>query len=51
MKNKIGQQTKPYKKGGKVDKETPAELKKFGKEGSKSEEKHDKKEMKKGGKC
>ena len=45
------QQVKMYKKGGKVDVETKAELKKYGKEGSKKEEAFDKTEMKKGGKA
>ena len=47
MKNKIGQQIRPYKEGGKVD----VEKKGKGKEGSKKEEKFDKSQFKKGGKC
>ena len=55
MKNKIGQQIKPYKKGGlaapfeKSGKDV--EVKGKGKEGSKKEEKFDASQFKKGGKC
>lgn len=52
MKNKIGQQIRPYKDGGKFEKSAKdVESKKNGKEGSKREEATDKKEFKKGGKC
>jgi len=53
MKNKIGQQVRPYKKGGAVFEASTkdVEVKGKGKEGSKKEEKFDKSRMKKGGKC
>ena len=53
MKNKIGQQVRPYKKGGAVFEASTkdVEIKGKGKEGSKKEEKFDKSQMKKGGKC
>ena len=53
MKNKIGQQVRPYKKGGAVFEASTkdVEVKGKGKEGSKKEEKFDKSQMKKGGKC
>lgn len=54
MKNKIGQQVKPYKKGGAVlfeKSKKDVEVKGKGKEGSKKEEKFDATQFKKGGKC
>jgi len=53
MKSKVGQQVKPYKKGGFVPFEKSSKDKEVKgiAEGSKKEMMMDKKQMKKGGKC